>query len=89
MGDGKWGGTDTGGELAEYTETGGEGSYRNKRERRRARCLFGARIPDESRRGGKGRDHIIIDGKHRKLTIRGQILEVTLAYALGWNYTTQ
>ena len=28
-------------------------------------------------------------GQHRKLTLRGQSLEVTLAYALGWNYTTQ
>ena len=75
--------------LAEYTETGGEGAYRKKREMRRARCFFGARSPDGSRRGGRGRDHIIIDRKHRNLTIRGQSLEVTLAYALGWNYTIQ
>ena len=89
MGDGRWGGSDTGGDSAEYTETGGEGAYRKKREMRRARCLFGARSLDESRRGGKGREHIIINGKHRNLTIRGESLEVTLAYALGWNYTTQ
>ena len=89
MRDGRWGGPDTGGESSEYTETGGEGAYSKKGERRRARCLFGARSPDESRRGKKGRDHIITDGKHKNLTIRGQSLEVTLAYALGWNYTTQ
>ena len=62
MGDGRWGESDTGGESAEYTETGGEGAYRKKREKRQARCLFGARSPDESWRGGKGRDDIIIKG---------------------------
>ena len=50
MGDGRWGGPDTGGESAEYTETVGEGAYRKKRERRRARCLFGSRSPDEYQR---------------------------------------
>ena len=53
MGGRRWGGSDTGGESAEYTETGGEGAYRKKRESRRARCLFGARSPDESWREGK------------------------------------
>ena len=71
MGDGRWGESDTGGESAEYTETGGEGAYRKKRERRRARFLFGARIPDESRRGEKGRDHIIIEGNTYKPKIKG------------------
>ena len=33
-----------------------------------------ARHPDESWRGGKGRDHINNDGKHRNLILRGQIL---------------
>ena len=37
---------------------------------------------------GKGRDHIITEGQHRKLTLWGQSLEVTFAYARGWNYTT-
>ena len=83
MGDGQWVGPDTGGESAEYTETGGEGAYRKKRERRRARCLFAARSPDESQRGGKGRDHIIIDGKHRNLTIRGQSLGIVQANVRG------
>ena len=27
-------------------------------------------------------------GQHINLTLRGQSLEVTLAYARGWNYTT-
>ena len=89
MGDGRWGGSDTGGESAEYTETGGEGAYRKKRERIQTRCLFGARSLDESRRGEKEGTTSSPAGKHRKLTLRGQSLEVTLAYALGWNYTTQ
>ena len=33
-----------------------------------------ARHPDEFWRGEKGRDHIIIDGKHRNLILRGQSL---------------
>ena len=83
------GGSDTRGESAEYTETGGEGAYRKKRGRRRARCLFGARSPDESWRGEKEGTTSSTTGKHRKLTLRGKSLEVTLAYALGWNHTTQ
>ena len=35
----------SGGESDEYTETGGEGAYRKKIERRRATCLFGGSIP--------------------------------------------
>ena len=63
MGDGRWGGSDTGGESAEYTETGGEGAYRKKIERRRARCSRRSKEPGRILEGGKGRDHIIIDGK--------------------------
>ena len=50
----------------------------------------GARNPAEYRREEKVRDHIITerDKQHRKLTLRGQSIEVTLAYARGWNYTT-
>ena len=45
MGDGRWGGPDTGGGAAEYTETGGEGAYRMKRERIRARCSCRSKDP--------------------------------------------
>ena len=48
-----------------------------------------ARSPDESRRGGKEGTTSSSTGKHKNLTLRGQSLEVTLAYALGWNYTNQ
>ena len=63
MGDRRWGGSDTGGELAEYTETGVKGAYRKKERGDGQDVPEGARNPDESRRGDKGRDHIITDGK--------------------------
>ena len=43
--DGRWGRPDTGGESAEYTETGREGAYGKERERRRARCYIRSKEP--------------------------------------------
>ena len=53
----------------EYTEMGVEEADRTKREKRRAIMFWRARNPDESWRGGKGRDQAITDGKHRNLKI--------------------
>ena len=59
MGDGQWGVSDTGGESAEYTDTGGEGAFRKKREKRRARCSRRSKEPGRISEGGerKGPHH--------------------------------
>ena len=62
MGDEQWGGPDTGGESAKYTETGGRGHIGSKERGDGQDVPKGARNPDESQREEKGRDHIITDG---------------------------
>ena len=53
MRDGQWGGPDTGGESAEYTEMGVVGAYRKERERIRARCSRRSKEPGRISEGGK------------------------------------
>ena len=88
MGEGRWGVPDNGGESADYTETGGEGAYRKERERRQARCYRRSKEPGRILEGGKKEGTTSSPtGQHITLTIRGQSLEVIIAYARFWNYT--
>ena len=83
MGDGRWGGSDTGGGRLN-TQKRAERGHIGRKERGDGQDVTeGARSPDESRRGGNEGTTSSSTGKHRNLTLRGQSLEVTLAYALG------
>ena len=68
---GRWGTDDVGNQhwrrSAEYTEAGGKEADRKKRERNTGKMLWRARHPEESWRGGKGRDQNHQDGKLRNL----------------------
>ena len=89
MGDGRWGVPDTGGGWLN-TQKRAETGHIGRKERGDGQDVTeGARSPDESWRGGKEGTTSSSTGKHRNLTLRVQSLEVSLAYALGWNYTTQ
>ena len=67
MKNGRWGTDDVGNRhwrrSAEYTETGGEGAYRKKIERRREIFFCRSKEPGLILEGGKGRYQIIFDGK--------------------------
>ena len=89
MGDGRWGEPYTGGGRLN-TQKRAERGHIGIKERGDGQdvCLEqGARM----NLGGGGEEGTTTSSKgtHRNLTLRGQSLEVTLAYALGWNYTTQ
>ena len=71
MGDGRWGGSDTGGESAEHTETGGEWAHRKKRERRRARWSRRNKEPGRISEGGKRKGPHHHDGTTYKINIKG------------------
>ena len=89
MGDGRWGGPDAGG-CRLNTQKRAERGHIGRKERGDGKDVSeGARSPDESQRREKEGTTSSSTGKHRILTLRGQSLEVTLAYSLGWNYTTQ
>ena len=55
MGDGRWGGPDTGGGATEYT-LWTERRQKGRKERGDGQDVLWARHPDESWRGGKGRN---------------------------------
>ena len=89
MGDGRWGGSDTGGGRLNTQKRAERGHIGRKEIGDGQDVIVRARSPDESWRGEREGTTSSSTGKHRNLTLRGQSLEVTLAYALGWNYTTQ
>ena len=74
MGDGRWGGPDTGGGRPN-TQKWAERGHIGRNERGDGQdILVGARSPEESRRGEKEGTISSSTGKHRHLTIRGQSL---------------
>ena len=68
MGDGRWGGPDTGGGRLN-TRYGRRGGKKDKRREETGKMFGRARHPDESRRGEKEGTKNISDGKHRILKI--------------------
>ena len=85
MGDGRWGGPYTGGGRLNTQKRTERGHIGRKDIGDGQDVTEGAKSPDDSRRGEKEGTTSSSTGKHRNLTIRGQSLEVTLVYALGWN----
>ena len=89
MGDGRWGGPDTGGGWMNTQKQGEKGNIGRKEIGDGQEVLVGVRIPDESWRGKKEGTKSSSTGKHTNLILRGQSLETALAYDLGKESTAQ
>ena len=89
MGDGRWGGPDTGGGQMNTQKRAERGNIGIKERGDGQDVLVGARSPDESWRGESKGPKSPSTGKHRNLILRGKSLETALAYALGKESTPQ
>ena len=89
MGDGRWGGLDTGGGWMNTQKRAERGHIGRKERGDGQDVIVGARSPDESWRREKEGTKSSLTGKYIKLILRGQSLETALAYALGKESTPQ